>query len=331
MQIYTQDVFKELYRSSEERYPVALSIVVPIYNEAGNVAQLHERINTVCKQLGEPYEIIFVDDGSTDGTGEICRTLSPLTLISFRRNFGQTAAFDAGIKQARGAVVITLDGDLQNDPADIPRLLQKLAEGYDVVSGWRYNRHDSLSKKITSRTANLLRKFFFGDSIHDSGCALKAYRRECFKNLDLFGEMHRFIPALLESRGFRVGEIKVKHYPRVNGKSKYGNVVRGVKGLVDMVSVWFWDRFSSRPVHLFGSSGILLGLVGSMILTWMFVQKVIFGIPLSEKIWPLMGVFFVLTGIQFFTFGILADILVKSYYKGQRRMNYFIKEVVSRN
>ncbi|KKQ53524.1 MAG: Glycosyl transferase GT2 family [Parcubacteria group bacterium GW2011_GWD2_38_11] len=303
-----------------------ISVVVPLYNEEGNVKELHRRILEACQKLEKSFEIIFIDDGSKDGTVKDCEGLSPLTLIKFRKNFGQTAAFDAGIKQAKGEVVITMDGDLQNDPADIGLLLEKMEEGFDVVSGWRFKRKDSLSKKIFSRTANMLRKILIQDTIHDSGCSLKAYKRNCFEDVDLFGEMHRFMPALLELQGYKVGEVKVSHFPRVHGVTKY-NWKRGMKGFVDMISIWFWRKYSNRPLHLFGGSGIVLSFVGTLIILWMAVEKIFFGASLSEKIWPLVGIFLVLVGIQLFVFGLLADILLKVYYKNQRRMNYNIKEI----
>lgn len=303
-----------------------LSIVVPLYNEEGNVKKLHGRIISACQNLRKNFEIIFVDDGSTDKTADECKKLSPLKFIQFRKNFGQTAAFDAGIKEARGEIIITMDGDLQNDPADISLLLDKMKEGYDVVSGWRWQRKDSLSKKIFSRGANILRKFLIHDKIHDSGCSLKAYKRECFEDVDLFGEMHRFIPAILALQGFEIGEVKVSHHPRVHGKTKY-DWKRALKGFVDMISVWFWRKYSNRPLHLFGGSGIILSLVGTAILIWMAVAKLFFGVSLSEKIWPLIGIFFILVGIQLLVSGLLADILVKNYYKNKKHMNYSIKDI----
>lgn len=303
-----------------------LSIVVPLYNEEGNVAELHKRIHEAVRKIGRPFEIIFVDDGSKDKTLEEAKTLSPLKLITFRKNFGQTAAFDAGFKAAKGEIIITLDGDLQNDPADIPLLLEKMAEGYDVVSGWRFKRQDPWSKKIPSRIANLLRKILINDNIHDSGCSLKAYKRECFRDIDLFGEMHRFIPALLELEGYKVGEVKVSHHPRVHGVTKY-NWKRGFKGLVDMVSIWFWRKYSYRPLHLFGTTGIVLSSIGGAILLWMMVEKFYYGASISERMWPLVGIFFALVGIQLFVSGLLADIAVRSYYQVHSRMNYTIREV----
>ncbi len=303
-----------------------LSVVVPLYNEAGNVTELHRRIHEALLKIGRPFEIIFVDDGSKDTTLVEAKLLSPLRLISFRKNFGQTAAFDAGIKAAQGEIVVTLDGDLQNDPADIPLLLEKINEGYDVVSGWRFNRQDPWSKKIPSRIANLLRKILIQDNIHDSGCSLKAYRRECFKDVDLFGEMHRFIPAILELEGYKVGEVKVSHHPRIHGVTKY-NWKRGFKGFVDMVSIWFWRKYSHRPLHLFGATGVVLFAIGTLILAWMLVVKLYFGESLSERIWPLVGIFFTLIGVQMFISGLLADIMVRNYYQTRHRMNYNIREV----
>ncbi len=303
-----------------------LSVVVPLYNEEGNVRELHRKIREAVEKIGRPFEIIFVDDGSTDGTREAAQELTPLKLVAFRKNFGQTAAFDAGFKAAKGEVIITLDGDLQNDPADIPLLLDKMAEGYDVVAGWRFKRQDPWSKKIPSRIANLLRKMLIHDDIHDSGCSLKAYKRECFRDVDLFGEMHRFIPAILQLDGYRVGEVKVSHHPRVHGVTKY-NWKRGFRGLVDMVSIWFWRKYANRPLHLFGASGVILSFVGVVILVWMLVEKFYFGAALAGRLWPLIGIFFILVGVQLFVSGLLADIAVRSYYQGRHRMNYNIREV----
>lgn len=304
-----------------------LSVVVPLYNEEGNVQKLHKKILDACQALGKSFEIIFVDDGSIDGTAADCRGLVPLKLIKFRKNFGQTAAFDAGIKEAQGEVIITMDGDLQNDPADIKLLLEEMTKGYDVVSGWRFKRKDSFSKKFFSRGANLLRKILIHDNIHDSGCSLKAYKKECFDDVDLFGEMHRFIPAILELQGFKVGEVKVNHLPRIHGKTKY-NWKRAIKGLVDMVAIWFWRKYANRPVHLFGGMGIASLFLGFAILAWMLMEKIFFGTSLSEKIWPLIGVFLTVIGVQLFVFGLLADIMIKNYYKGRQKMNYSIKDII---
>ncbi|EKE22020.1 MAG: hypothetical protein ACD_7C00078G0002 [uncultured bacterium] len=305
---------------------IKISVVVPVYNEEGNVEELHSRIFKECQKLGKSFEIIFIDDGSKDRTAEMCEKLNPLKLIKFRKNYGQTAAFDAGFQEAKGEVIITMDGDLQNDPADMGKLLEKIEEGYDVVSGWRHKRKDSLSKKIFSRGANLLRKILIEDNIHDSGCSLKAYKRECFNDLELFGEMHRFIPALLEMDGFKVAEVKVSHHHRIHGVTKY-NWKRAFKGFVDMVSIWFWRRFAARPLHLFGASGMILSILGGGILAWMFVEKVFLGASLQERIWPIIGVMFVLVGVQLFISGLLADILIKNYFKAKNHRGYYIKEI----
>lgn len=308
---------------------VDLSIVVPIYNEEGNVKDLHKKIIKACDVLEKSYEVIFVDDGSTDKTVEICKTLSNLILIELRKNFGQTAAFDAGFKNSRGKQVVTMDGDLQNDPADIGLLLAKAEEGYDIVSGWRFKRKDSFSKKFFSRTADKLRKILLKDIIHDSGCSLKVYDGEALRSIDLFGEMHRFIPAILELDGYKVGEVKVSHHPRIHGETKY-NWKRSIKGFVDMISIWFWRKYASRPLHFFGGNGILLIFSGGAILLWMIVEKIFFEVSLAERIWPLMGVFLIMLGVQFFVFGFLADIVIKNYYKGGHRMNYSIGKITKK-
>ena len=305
-----------------------ISVVVPLYNEEGNAKELHRQILAACQGIGKPFEIIFIDDGSKDGTVKDCEGLKPLTLIKFRKNFGQTAAFDAGIKQAKGEIVVTMDGDLQNDPKDMALLLEKMKEGFDVVSGWRWQRKDTFMKNLSSRAANILRKILIQDNIHDSGCSLKAYKKECFTDVDLFGEMHRFMPALLELQGYKVGEVKVSHHPRIHGKTKY-NWKRGMKGIVDMISVWFWRKYSNRPLHLFGGTGVVFSFAGFVILAWMAVGKIFLGYALAQSNWPLVGVFFVLVGLQLFVFGLLADILLKVYYKGRNTMNYNIKEVIS--
>ncbi len=304
-----------------------LSVVVPLFNEEGNVSELHQKIVEACQALGKSFEIVFIDDGSTDKTNEICRNLSPLKFIVQRKWFGQTAAFDAGFKNSTGEIVITMDGDLQNDPADIGKLLEKMDEGYDIVSGWRKFRKDPFMKKFFSRTANLLRKVLIDDGIHDSGCSLKAYKRECFDDLDLFGEMHRFIPAALKIQGFTVAEIPVSHHPRKHGVTKY-NWKRGVKGFVDMISIWFWKKYANRPLHLFGAGGLAVFSLGILLTAGLLIARITYAVPMSTKIWPLVAVFLILMGIQLFVFGLLADIATKNYYKAHGGMNYKIKEIV---
>jgi len=306
-----------------------LSIVIPVYNEENNVKILHQKIVDVCNRLGKSYEIIFVDDGSQDKTLENLKRLNNLKIICLRKNCGQTAAMDAGFKEAKGSVIITMDGDLQNDPEDIPKLLDKLDEGYDVVSGWRFERKDPFMKRFISRGANFLRKFFVSDGIHDSGCSLKAYRKECFDSMDLYGEMHRFIPAILKWKGFKIAEVKVSHHPRHHGKTKYG-WRRIVKGFVDMISVWFWRKYSNRPLHLFGGAGLLLSGLGFVVGVYLFIARLFFGMSLQNRIWPLVSVFMVLAGIQLFVSGILADIAVKNYYSKSKERSYLVKEIIKK-
>ena len=306
-----------------------ISVVVPLYNEEGNVAELHREIKDVCEANGYKYEIILVDDGSTDATLRRAKECSPVKIIRFRRNFGQTAAFDAGIKQARYRYIVTMDGDRQNDPRDIPQMITYLEEhDYDVISGWRKTRRDSFSKRLFSNGAKMLRDVLIKDRIHDSGCALKVYRRECFENINLFGEMHRFIPALLKIKGFTVGEVEVNHRPRVAGVSKY-NWKRAMKGFVDMVSVWFWNKYAVRPLHLLGGAGMIMlgiGVLFSFYTIILFLQ----GQNMSHTVWPLLSAFSVITGLQLFVSGLLTDMLSKLYYEKSRDKSYIIREIIDR-
>lgn len=305
-----------------------ISIVVPIYNEEGNVRELHREIVEVCEREQYTYEVIFIDDGSEDGTGRICKELAPLKYIRMRKNFGQTAAMDAGIKAAQYGYIVTMDGDLQNDPEDIPHLVQYLEEkDLDIVSGWRKNRKDSPMKKFTSRGANFLRGIIVKDNIHDSGCSLKIYRRECFDHINLYGEMHRFIPALLKIKGFTVGEIVVNHRPRTSGVTKY-NWKRTIKGFVDMIALWFWGKFSSRPLHIFGGTGIAFLFFGFLCAVWSFVLF-ISGAKMSNNIMPpLLTIFFCVIGLLMFVFGLMSDIMLKTYHGLGIDSTYSIKEIV---
>ena len=305
-----------------------ISVVVPVYNEEGNVEKLHEEIKAVCQKENYEYEIIFVDDGSSDRTVEIAKKLKPLKLICMRRNFGQTAAMDAGIKAASYDYIVTMDGDRQNDPADIPHMIEYLEENnLDVVSGWRKHRKDTIMKKFTSRGANFLRGIIVKDNIHDSGCSLKVYRRECFEGVSLYGEMHRFIPALLKIKGFSVGEVVVNHRPRTEGVTKY-NWKRTFKGFVDMISVWFWNKYSTRPLHMMGSIGLVSLFLGGICGVWSIVLFCL-GYKMSTNIMPpLLTVFFISIGLLFFIFGLMSDILVKTYYGTKIDCPYNVKEVI---
>ncbi|MBI2546192.1 glycosyltransferase family 2 protein [Candidatus Woesearchaeota archaeon] len=301
---------------------IEISVVIPAYNEQENVELLYRKLKPVLDKLRKKHEIIIVDDGSTDKTFGVLKQLhgkdNSVKVIKFRRNFGQTAAFDAGFKQAAGNVIITMDADLQNDPEDIPKLLAKLDEGWDVVAGWRVNRKDSFSKRMFSIFANMFR-MLLNDKlrIHDSGCSLKAYRKECLDDLDLYGEMHRFIPSLLAWKGFRIAEVAVKHNPRKFGKSKY-NLTRLLKGFLDLLVVNFWMKYSARPIHLFGGFGVLSLVAGFIINVYMVWLKFWRGATLSNRPLLLLGVMLVLLGVVLLVFGILADIMVKVYYRSPR-------------
>lgn len=306
-----------------------ISVVVPMMNEEDNVSPMHHEIKQACEKNNYDYEIIFIDDGSSDKTVENCKDLSPLKLIVLRKNFGQTAAMDAGIKAAAGDYIITMDGDLQNDANDFPKLINKLQENdLDVVSGWRKDRKDPFLKNFVSRGANLLRKVLVNDGIHDSGCSLKIYKTECFEGVTLYGEMHRFIPAILKIKGYKVGEIVVNHRSRTAGTTKY-NWKRTLKGFIDMISVWFWNKYSARPLHLLGGLGlifILLSIPCGMTTIGLFIA----GYGMSETAMPLLTIFLFLGGIQLFTSGLLADILLKNYFESKGETNYSIsKEIIT--
>lgn len=304
-----------------------ISVVVPVYNEEGNVADLHREITETCENAGYDYEIIFVNDGSSDDTDIICRTLVPLKYVQLRRNFGQTAAMDAGIKAATKDIIVTLDGDRQNDPTDIPRMVEYLIKNnYDVVSGWRKNRKDTFMKRFISRGANALRYILVHDGIHDSGCSLKVYRKECFDGISLYGEQHRFIPALLKIKGYRIGEIVVNHRARTSGKTKY-NWHRTIKGFVDMISVWFWNKYASRPLHIMGGLGILFGMMGTGSGIWSVILFCM-GRKMSNNIIPpILTVFFIIMAVLMFVFGLMSEMLMKIYFGTHVDASYSIREI----
>jgi glycosyltransferase involved in cell wall biosynthesis len=307
----------------------ALSIVVPAYNEAENLPVLHEELTAALKRLGKSYEIIIIDDGSTDGSYESLLKLQQrdahLVIIRFRRNFGQTAAMDSGFKQAQGDVIVTMDADLQNDPADIAALLESMeSEKLDVVSGWRWQRRDPIGKRLVSKFANGLRKMLTGERIHDSGCTLKAFRKECFDGLDLQGEMHRFIPAILMWRGFKVGEVKTNHRERKFGRTKYG-VNRLLRGFLDLLVVKFWMQYSTSPIRLFGGVGLLMFFLGGMVGAYLTILKLVYQVGLSDRPLLLLAALLMIVGVQLVMFGFLADILVKLFFRGHP--NYLIEAV----
>ncbi|MDO5132529.1 MAG: glycosyltransferase family 2 protein [Eubacteriales bacterium] len=307
---------------------IPLSVVIPVYNEADNIKDLFHEILEVCERGmdGVPfdYEIIIVDDGSSDRTEEVCRTLAPLTYIRFRRNYGQTAAMDCGFKHAAKEFVAALDGDGQNDPSDIPDMIRYLlVNDLDVVSGWRRDRQDPPGKRAASRAANQLRHRVIHDGINDSGCTLKIYRRSCLQGLDLYGEQHRFIPALLKIRGASIGEMEVHHRRRRSGKSKYG-ISRIFKGTLDLLSVWFWNKFASRPLYLFGSMGALTMLLGLVFFIGTVADKISDG-GLNSVVLLLSFTCF-LIGVVLFSLGLISDMIIHVYYQGSRT-HYQIGEI----
>lgn len=308
-----------------------ISIVIPVYDEEENIELLCDKLVSVLERVGRDFEIIAVDDGSTDKTFERMLTArnkdDRIKLIKFRKNFGQSAALKAGFDHVEGEIVISIDGDLQNDPEDIPRLLEKMEnEDYDVVCGWRASRKDTLSKKIFSRIANRLRKTITGEHIHDSGCTLRAYKNECVKTLELYGETHRYIPAMLLWKGYRIGEVKVKHHQRMHGVTKY-NWKRILKGFLDLIVIAFWQKYSVRPIHIFGGLGIVLSISGIAVSCCMGIQRLFFGQGLSDRPMFMLSVLMVVIGAQFIASGILADIMMKVYYGQSGRRNYLIEKV----
>ena len=309
-----------------------LSLVIPVYNEEENVEPLIGEIETSLAVLGKTYEIVVVDDGSRDATFAKLRSirgrLAQLKVVRLKRNFGQTAALAAGLAQAQGAVVILMDGDGQNDPADIPALLHKLDEGNDLVAGWRYNRQDPfLNRRLPSMIANRLISFTTHVKLHDYGCTLKAMRQDVAKNLRLYGEMHRFIPAIAYERGARIAELKVNHRPRLRGTSKYG-ITRTLRVVLDLLTVKFLSSYSTRPSHVFGPIGLGSGFLGFIIGLYLTVQKVFFGQDIGARPLLLLGILLIFIGFQFVTMGLLGEMLARTYHESQDRPVYVVGEVL---
>lgn len=287
------------------------------------IRQLHISKSKTSKLNETRYEILFVDDGSTDETVKVLKKLPNVRVLQMRRNFGQTAALDAGIKASHGKCIVTLDGDGQNDPADIPTMVRFLFKNnLDVVCGWRKKRQDSPTKRFISSGARVLRSFLVSDGIHDSGCTLRVYRRECFDNLTLRGEMHRFIAAILKWRGFKVGEVAVHHRPRLHGTSKY-SLTRTVKGFLDMLALWFFRKYASRPLHFMGGLGLMSFTAGSSLFLLLFILRVTNQITLDTSIWPLVAVFSMLFGIQMFVSGLIMDLVISN----STQNTYFYREL----
>jgi len=304
-----------------DKKSVKFSLVIPCYNENGNLIILHNEIKKVMDKLSRlgNYEIIYINDGSTDNTLEELKKLKlnekdgqdNIVIINLNRNYGQATAIDAGFKFSQGEIIISLDADLQNDPADIPKMIEKLEkENLDVVAGWRKNRKDSNGVKILTRTGRALRKIMIKDNVHDTGCTLRVYRKEAIKSLDIWGEMHRYILALLRWKGFKIGEMVVNHRPRTIGKTKYG-YSKAVRGFIDLIYVWFIQKYYQRPLHIFGELGLFSGFVGGIIELWMLYGRIFNKMDLSNNAWFILGFFFMLMGIMFFSFGIIIDLLIK--------------------
>lgn len=309
-----------------------LSIVIPAFNEQDNIYPLYKELNDVLSGMGRTYEILFVDDGSTDGTfsrmAELHKQNPSVKVIKFKKNFGQSAAMKAGFDCAKGDLIVTMDADLQSDPHDIPGMIDTMTrEHYDVVCGWRRRRNDNYSKKVFSRIGNWFRTTLTGETIHDSGCTLRAYSGESIQNLELYGELHRYIPAMLLWKGYRVGEIEVNHRERTSGTTKY-NWQRLGKGFLDLLVITFWQKYSARPMHIFGGLGLVLGATGLLTVGYLVIQRLFFGESLSDRPLFIVGFFLIVIGVQFIAFGILADIVLKVYYGQNERKTYLIEKVV---
>ena len=309
-----------------------LSIVIPVYNEEENVEPLIYEIKSAVEPLGKGYEIVIVDDGSKDRTFDVLARLHKqepnLRVVRLKRNFGQTAATAAGLAHADGNIIVTMDGDGQNDPADIPALIAELERGNDLVSGWRYSRQDPvISRRIPSRIANRLISLTTRVKLHDYGCTLKAMRRDVAKNLKLYGEMHRFIPAIAYERGARIAELKVHHRPRLRGTSKY-TVTRTLRVVLDLLTVKFLISYSTRPSHIFGPIGVISGGVGFLIAMYLSFEKFFRGVTIGGRPLLLLAVLLIFIGFQFITMGLLGEMLARTYHESQGRPVFVVGEIL---
>ncbi|MCK8518363.1 glycosyltransferase family 2 protein [Methanoculleus sp. 7T] len=307
-----------------------ISIVIPVYNEVENVPLLYRKLREDLSSLGRTYEIIFIDDGSTDDTfaklKEVQANGDHIRIIKFRRNFGKAAALNTAFRQVKGEVVITMDGDLQDDSAEIPKFLDKIDEGYDLVSGWKYPRNDPITKTAPSKVFNKLTCWMTGVNLHDFNCGFKAYKREVTDALHLYGELHRYTPVLANYYGFKIAEVTVRHHPREFGKSKYG-AKRVIKGLLDLITVKFLTSYASRPLHVFGVPGILSLLVGFFIGLYLVILKYLRDIALTERPLLLLSILLILLGLQFFSIGLLGEMITS---RGARdgHPEHFVERIV---
>jgi glycosyltransferase involved in cell wall biosynthesis len=312
---------------------VELSVVFPVYNEAGNVEALVDEVVRVCGALGREYEIVVVDDGSDDGTPAVLRRLKervpPLRVVLFRRNFGQTAALQAGISHARGDVLVTMDGDGENDPADIPKLLAALEAGVDMVCGWRQGRWQGalLTRRLPSEAANRLIGYSTGVRLHDYGCQFKAIRRELAASLKLYGEMHRFVPVLAHDIGASIVEVPVGYRQRRYGVSKYG-LSRMVRVILDLITVKFLSSFKTRPIQVFGLWGLIAVVLGVVWTMWLIFERQVYGVPMGNRPQLFLAVLLMFTGMQFITLGLLGEMLSRTYHESQNKPTYVIREIL---
>ena len=309
-----------------------VSVVIPLFNEGENLRPLYRNLRSEMDETGYTWEVIFVDDGSTDNTFRLLQELhnqdNHVRVLRLRRNYGQTAALAAGFDAARGAAIVSLDGDLQNDPQDIGRLVEKLDEGYDVVSGWRARRQESFwLRRLPSKVANWLISLTTGLRLHDYGCTLKAYRSEIIKELRLYGEMHRFIPALMWGNGARIAELSVQHRPRLHGKSKYG-LSRTLRVLLDLVTIKFCLTSLNKPLRFFGLIGLATSGAGLATCVYLATLRIFWGQPLADRPFLLLGVLLVVTGVQFLCVGILAEIQIRTYHESSQKPAYAIREIL---
>ena len=311
-----------------------ISIVIPLHNEERSVALLYDELQSALEPLGDEWEAVFVDDGSVDGSFAALTRLHDgnenVRVVRLRRNFGKAAALAAGFGQARGETIVTIDADLQDDPAEIPRLLVKLDEGFDLVSGWKTHRRDPLRRRVLSRIFNWVTGRVSGLRLHDMNCGLKAYRAEVVRGMPLYGELHRFIPVLAQYRGFRVAELPVNHRPREHGRSRYG-LERYVRGFLDLLTVSFIGRYRHRPLHLFGGLGLVLGLIGVAILVYLTIVKAL-GHAIGERPLLTLGVLLVVVGLQFFSLGLISEMLTSQHEEtavGRQQAEFHVDEILS--
>jgi len=310
-----------------------LSIVLPIYNEAENLKLLYDKLIVVLKKLALEYEILCINDGSSDNSLEVLKNISSLDknvkIVNFKNNFGQTAAMSAGIKFAKGDIIIPMDADLQNDPEDIPKFLEKINEGFDVVSGWRKDRKDALIlRKIPSWLANWIIAKITGVKIHDYGCSLKAYKRDIIKDVNLYGEMHRFIPAYASWQGAVVTEIVVQHHPRIHGQTKYG-IGRTFRVILDLIVVKFLSVYMNRPIHFFGGLGFISLFLGFIVGVTAVLLRILHIKYIVETPLPILSALLIIVGVQLIAMGILAEMIMRTYYESQHKEPYIVKDKIN--